>query len=289
MCTWLPSALQHHPLSSTIYLLISYNYLHPTSPFPASAIPSSSKLDPPSSSREDAGFSLEGTSPARTTLLLGLRLLPQSRDLWREYIKLELGWVEALRRRWRLLGIEGVDRPANGQFQGDDEELIDGQGSFGPEGEDARKAILSGQLVVHAIGSALQAAVTESGIGLGEELLGMLRTYPSPLRSKALEVVYEALEEVAKKTDKAGARARLFILTKRLYDRPYDPTVKDEGGVVLSGLELVEELGRIGREIRRIAKGTKGSDWADVAGAWLGEQIDSFGRNGDLVGGPLSH
>lgn len=264
--------------------MISYHHVHPSSPFPRSAIPSSSKLDLPSSAHQDSSFSFEGTSPARTTLLLGLRLLPQSRDLWREYIKLELGWVEALRRRWRVLGINGTAVTLeDSAFQGNDQELIGGEGSFGPEGEEARQAILAGQLVVHAISSALEVISAKGGTGFREELLDMLRVYPSPLRSKALVVVYDDLEEIARRGGKAGAQARLLVLTKRLYDRPYDPTIQDNGGMVLSGLQLVEEIGRIGKDIRRSAKTAKGSDWADVAGSWMATHIDQLKGNDDLV------
>lgn len=280
------SALQYHPLSPTVYLLISYNHLHPSSPIPRSIIPSSSKTELPSLAppEEPIGFSLEGTSPARTTLLLGLRLLPQSRDLWREYIKLELGWVEALRRRWKVLGIENrSEQPSEVSFQGNDEELLAGQGSFGPEGEQARKAILAGQLVVHAISSALDAIPADEDTAFREELLGLLRTYPSPLRTQALGVVYDDLELTATRGGKAGAEARLLALTKHLYDRPYDSSRRDEGTVVLQGVELVEEIGRIGKEIRRHAKGAKGSVWADVAEGWLGEQLDQNGDNLGLV------
>ncbi len=281
------SALQQHPLSSTLYILISYHHLHPSSPFPRSAIPSSSKSDPLVSGEDEAdtSFALEGTSPARTTLLLGLRLLPRSEDLWREYIKLELGWVEALRRRWEVLGIHRGVPAGNEAFQENDQELLGGEGSFGRDGEEARKAILSGQLVIRAISSALEAIPAEKGKDFREGLLRLLLTYPSPLRSKALDVVYHDLERVALTTGNSGPQALLLVLTKRLYDRPYDSARRDSGGVVLYGAELVEEVGRIGKGIRRIAKRSKGTQWSDVAGNWLATQIDVLAENAHLVRG----
>jgi U3 small nucleolar RNA-associated protein 6 len=222
-------------------------------------------------------------------------MVPGSRDLWTEYVKLELGWVEALRRRWRVLGIKNELASSTSRsevdFEGDPEALIGGEGAFGPEGEEARKAILAGQLVVHALTSALEAIPLNAqpeeegdGIAFRESLLTMLRSYPSPLRTRCLKVVYDELEEGSKAGGRNAARARLLLLTKGLYDRPYDPERRDDGGVVLEGVYLVEELGGIGKEIRKASKEDTAGDWVDVAGGWLAKQIDSCGDNKDLVG-----
>jgi U3 small nucleolar RNA-associated protein 6 len=292
----LNSALQHHPLSPTLYLLLAHHHLHPGDPLPRAAIPSSSAnpLDLPQRREGTSGFSLEGTGPARTTLLLGLRMLPKSHTLWREYAKLELGWVEGLRRRWRVLGLtetkKGVD------FDGDVDALVGGDGAFGPEGEDARRAILTGQLVVHALESALKKVpignegrdagvdptVADDGMAFREGLLEMLRRYPSPLRKKALGVVYADLERVAAEAERDGARARLALLTRPLYDRAYEAGEEEQGGIVLKGVELVDALGAIGKEVRSVAK-KAGPEWADVTGAWLAERIAETNDNADLV------
>lgn len=290
------SALHHHPLSSTLYLLLSYHHLHPNSPFPGSSIPSSSKLDLPAPRRhgdddeEDdddddtnaSGFSLEGTASARTNFLLGLRMIPKSQDLWREYIKLELGWVEGLRRRWQVLGVN-IGEPNGTEV--DPEALTGGEGSFGPEGEDARKAILSGQLIVHAINSALEAIPID--IPFRTDLLDMLRIYPSALRTKCLGVVYDDLRRISDDPSVSksnAARASFTLITKELYDRPYNPEVKDEGGVVLQGAELVDAVGKIGKEIKAGLKhGKGGPEWAELAGQWLLEQIALASSNDFLV------
>ncbi|WWC60838.1 uncharacterized protein I303_103414 [Kwoniella dejecticola CBS 10117] len=297
----LNNALQHHPTSPTLYLLQTYYHLHPGSPFPREAIPSTSKLDLPSASAtQPPGFAIEGIDPARTTLLLGLRLLPQSRDLWREYIKLELGWVEALRRRWALLGITETLDPKDAEgYDGDINALKGGEGDFGPEGEDARKAILAGQLVVHALNSALDAIPphthSEEGDGLDfrSSLINMFRRYPSPLRSKCLEVLYEEVGRIGiTSSPEQGqskmrvAKARLMVITKGLYDREYYPENEErEGGeVVLQGVELVEELGKIGKEIRKSLKADKDDDdWKEVVGLWLISMIGRFRDNAELT------
>jgi U3 small nucleolar RNA-associated protein 6 len=270
---------------------LSYHHLHPNSPFPGSSIPSTSKLDLPSARDDEdeddieaSGFSLEGTASARTNILLGLRMIPKSVDLWREYVKLELGWVEGLRRRWKVLGVN-IEPKATKEGEVDPDALTGGEGSFGPEGEDARKSILAGQLIIHAINSSL-AAITEGegGMEFRQSLIDLLRIYPSALRSKCLDVIYADLERIAEQGGENAAEARFIVLTKGLYDRSYDPEKKDVGGVVLEGGELVDAIGRIGKEIRSVANSGKGgSKWLDMAGAWLVGQMELCGDNADLV------
>jgi U3 small nucleolar RNA-associated protein 6 len=264
----LNSAMQHHPLSPTLYLLLSYAHLHPGAPLPRSSIPSTSRLNLPTTEATPAqsGFALEGTQPARTTLLLGLRVLPGSHTLWTEYVKLELGWVEGLRRRWHVLGIgANAKKDKKGEddddFDGDTAALVGGDGAFGEEGEEARRAILSGQLVVHAITEALSKV---EDMAFRETLIDMLRSYPSPLRAKALGVVYAELEE---RTD---AKARLILTTRKLYDRVYEAG-ETPATTALSGVAYVDALGAIGKDIRAQAK-KAGPKFAAVAGAWLADR-----------------
>lgn len=212
--------------------------------------------------------------------------MPKSPELWREYIKLELGWVEGLRRRWKVLGVNIEPEPAK-TAAGilDPNALTGGEGSFGPEGEDARKSILAGELVVNAISQALEAipALEIGGMEFRENLLDMLRVYPSALRGKALDAVYAELRAVAETGGEKAARANMLSLTKGLYDRPYNPDVKDEGGVILDGVELVEEIGKIGKGIKKAAKAAEGQEWSRIAGDWLFVQMAVYEQNADLV------
>jgi U3 small nucleolar RNA-associated protein 6 len=43
---------------------------------------------------------------ARTLLQRGIRMNGDSMDLWKEYVKMEMGFIERLRRRWEVLGVE---------------------------------------------------------------------------------------------------------------------------------------------------------------------------------------
>ncbi|KAG5730827.1 U3 small nucleolar RNA-associated protein 6, partial [Termitomyces sp. T112] len=64
-------ALQLHPNQPALYILAASHELNHQSP-----------------------------SSARTLLQRGIRLNAESIELWREYVKMELGFVESLRRRW---------------------------------------------------------------------------------------------------------------------------------------------------------------------------------------------
>jgi hypothetical protein len=61
-----------------------------------------------------AAHELEHHSPSAARMLLqrGLRLNGESIALWKEYVKMELGFVESLRRRWDVLGLRvpGTDK-----------------------------------------------------------------------------------------------------------------------------------------------------------------------------------
>jgi len=94
-----------------------------------------------------------GMGAARALLLRGLRLNAGCAELWREYVKLEMGFVEAVRRRWDVLGIS---LGGGGDDGGDD----DGQGEGVDRAEEealgdaARRAIMGGAIVRQAIDSA---------------------------------------------------------------------------------------------------------------------------------------
>jgi len=182
--------------------------------------------------------------------------------------------VEALRRRWKVLGIDTSDSQAR----------VGGEGSFGPDGEDARRAISSGELVVQALNSALKGIEGDEidGLRFRRELVDLFRVYPSDLRGRCLGVVYEDLEKYAEELTAIGAQARMILLTRGLYDREYDVDMEDKSGIILSGVELVEELGKIGKEIRGITK-EGGPDFLGVAGEWLARRIDEFKENIELV------
>lgn len=90
-----------------------------------------------------ASHELDHLSPsaARTLLQRGIRMNPESIDIWREYVRMELGFIESLRRRWDVLGISlmGTAQSKKGKDPVDPSEHIQiGGGSserFASEGD----------------------------------------------------------------------------------------------------------------------------------------------------------
>jgi U3 small nucleolar RNA-associated protein 6 len=100
-----------------------------------------------------AAHELEHLSPAaaRTLLQRGLRLNAESVPLWAEYVKMELGFAESLRRRWAVLGIStGGAAGEAGREQVDTD--LDAQA----EADLARQEILKGAIAKSAIASAVK-------------------------------------------------------------------------------------------------------------------------------------
>jgi len=85
---------------------------------------------------------------ARVLLQRGLRLNADCVDMWREYVRLELGFVEALRRRWDVLGIalEDDDSSPGRETQGERIDRAEEEGM----GDAARRAIMDGAIVRQA-------------------------------------------------------------------------------------------------------------------------------------------
>lgn len=111
----------------------------------------------------------------------GLRLNADNVEMWREYVRMELGFVESLRRRWNVLGIEvkgkgkhkGASKGKGKEKEGDAEDPYSGLGEVNLEeeadrmevdGEDvdedeaARKEVMAGAIVKSVISSAAKGA-----------------------------------------------------------------------------------------------------------------------------------
>lgn len=330
----LTSAIQLHPLEPILYILLSQHYLDP--------LPPSHKRQTAASSSQHSspGFSIENIPPARKTLLLGLRFLPNNIDLWIEYVKLELGWVEALRRRWNVLGIldqvmsqdhsdktidaaqvEGgqdftLDPTDNSQRNGDEDEMEtvdEGAGAFGSTGEDARKQLINGDLVLTILQSSFKRDGLQNNLDYYLRLLDLLRQYPTGLRMLLLDHVYEAMETGPYRL-RQNTTARRVWIERALFDAPYDPeederlssiqphhylpTVKGEGSrVVLSGKDLVMAVADIVKRLQaeqdiegliEVERGEVGArlwrkQWHAEVVAWLGRWAERLSENQDLV------
>ncbi|KAI0655912.1 U3 small nucleolar RNA-associated protein 6-domain-containing protein [Cubamyces menziesii] len=165
-----------------------------------------------------ASHELEHLSPsaARALLQRGLRLNADSVEMWREYVRMELNFVESLRRRWSVLGIDvkgkgkesvkqksisrvrGADSGEESDLGGHHDEDADGMDVDGEEelGEDeaARKQILEGAIVKAVISNAVKALPK---IELFHSLHEMISAYPSPpsLREPLLDHLHAHLLE----------------------------------------------------------------------------------------------
>ncbi|KAG8782083.1 U3 snoRNP protein [Ceratobasidium sp. 428] len=100
---------------------------------------------------------------ARALLQRGLRINPESVALWTEYVRMELGYCEGLRRRWKTLGLDDAASHEDAR---------------------AREAILSGGIIRAVITSATQALPTLELLG---SLQSLLQSYPTELRSQLVE------------------------------------------------------------------------------------------------------
>ncbi|KAK0213041.1 U3 small nucleolar RNA-associated protein 6-domain-containing protein [Desarmillaria ectypa] len=149
-------ALQLHPNTPALYILAASHELSHLSP-----------------------------SAARALLQRGIRLNADSIDMWREYVKMELGFIESLRRRWDVLGIEEDDKTATerdralmiDEFRGQDDVIpieVDDDAEK-DEGEEARKEIMKGAIVKSVISNAVEALPK---IELFESLNDVITQYP---------------------------------------------------------------------------------------------------------------
>lgn len=95
-------------------------------------------------------------SAARVLLQRGIRLNPESIDLWREYLKMELGFVESLRRRWEVLGLDANAPDSSSEQPNDTADADDATVPDTDNSEKARKDVLQGALAKAVITSAVK-------------------------------------------------------------------------------------------------------------------------------------
>lgn len=102
-------------------------------------------------------------SAARVLLQRGIRLNAESVDMWTEYVKFELSFVESMRRRWDVLGID-VNGKGKGKAQESGEEMNEGEveqlqteaDSEGDEAEQARREIMQGAILKSVMSNAVK-------------------------------------------------------------------------------------------------------------------------------------
>ncbi|KAH8119014.1 U3 small nucleolar RNA-associated protein 6-domain-containing protein [Phellopilus nigrolimitatus] len=137
---------------------------------------------------------------ARVLLQRGIRMNNENVDLWREYVKMEMGFVEALRRRWGVLGLKVAEEAREDVVERDVEMsglegakagLVSSEG-MDEDDEKARMDILNGALVKTVISNAVKAVPTPE---LFNSIHTVLTTYPCPpsLRRSLLDDLHALL------------------------------------------------------------------------------------------------
>ncbi|KAJ7128908.1 U3 small nucleolar RNA-associated protein 6-domain-containing protein [Mycena crocata] len=192
-------------------------------------------------------------SAARALLQRGIRLNPESVDMWKEYVRMELAFVESLRRRW---GVLGLDEKRKGKGREEDAHMVQATeaGADGAADGDedasaeARTAIMRGEIVKSVIGSAAQGAdclvkrgrlaeTRTTALGsteLFEALIALIHEFPLADEgvSRGLqEHVYALLRSTARPSDPRAAR----ILAERFLP----PNL--EGEALVDGVQRANE------------------------------------------------
>lgn len=79
--------------------------------------------------------------------------------MWREYVRMELSFIEGLRRRWDVLGIHAGDKGKEVFRDGNNTEGLDMNGGEAVEGAASRLEVMQGAIVKSVVTSAVQGAV----------------------------------------------------------------------------------------------------------------------------------
>ncbi|PPQ74494.1 hypothetical protein CVT26_007954 [Gymnopilus dilepis] len=221
-----------------------------------------------------ASHELDHHSPsaARTLLQRGIRLNPESMDMWKEYVKMELGFIESLRRRWDVLGIKVSEEKRadpsreilGEEMEEEEEEEREYEGDAGAE---ARRRVMEGAIVESVISSAAKAIPR---LELFEGIKGVLWNYPSPesLRTRLLNHLYEEL----RRTLPRDARAVVFVASRHLPEGVAGAALVE--GLRAANAEISARMPELGGELKGAYR-----EWVE---GWTAREMDE-----DLVGGQL--
>ncbi|KAI6046054.1 U3 small nucleolar RNA-associated protein 6-domain-containing protein [Pisolithus marmoratus] len=234
-----------------------------------------------------ASHELSHASPsaARALLQRGLRLNGQNIELWREYVRMELHFIEGMRRRWNILGIGtnaekkladidtsmdvdiDMDGTADPIIVTDDrvetpEELVTAE-KGGDLGEAARRAIMDGAIVKSAMYSAAKASPQ---FELFLQLEELIRSYPcqSHLRKTLLDELYHLLHQ----TIPSEPEAIKMFATRHLRELTLDKASRVRG--LVDALRYANErlVDALGNPPNDKARGEISALYADFVQEW---------------------
>ncbi|KAI8975808.1 U3 small nucleolar RNA-associated protein 6-domain-containing protein [Trametes punicea] len=216
-----------------------------------------------------ASHELEHLSPsaARALLQRGLRLNSDSVEMWREYVRMEMNFVESLRRRWSVLGVDvkGKGKETDkskrsdrrtGSESGEESRLggekdaeetgmqVDGDEEL-DEDEAARKQVLEGAIVKTVISNAVKAIPK---IELFNSLHELISGYPSPpcLREAILDHLHALLRETLPSLPAAIKLAATRRLTPDLSGEALVDALKNANDVLTVAVRTSSDEARDG-------------------------------------------
>ncbi|KAI0743827.1 U3 small nucleolar RNA-associated protein 6-domain-containing protein [Daedaleopsis nitida] len=225
------------------------------------------------------------TSAARALLQRGLRLNADSVDMWREYVRMEMGFVESLRRRWSVLGIDvkGKGRDTgSGKSNEKEREADDPWSGLGEDGgekdaskmdvdveetieedESARRQIMDGAIVKSVISSAVKAIPT---IELFKSLHELIATYPctTSLRDSLLDHLHALLHTTLPSVPAAIKLSATRQLTSEAVGEPLVDALKRAN----------EQLSESVRSTSREARSGVACVYAEFLEEWCGKDVD---------------
>ncbi|KAJ3530930.1 hypothetical protein NM688_g7645 [Phlebia brevispora] len=221
-----------------------------------------------------ASHELSHLSPtaARALLQRGIRLNSESVEMWREYVKMEMGFVEGMRRRWGVLGIEmkGKEKARGSMEDGMEENEVaemqhDADGK-GDDAEQARRQILEGAIVKSVIAHAPDySAFTEAlpQVELFTALHNLILTYPAPEPFRT--ALLDHLHDLLKQTLPADPTAVRLAITRTL-------TPGLTGAALVDGLKdanenLTKAVEQASREDRNVVG--MGATYAEFVQEWV--------------------
>ncbi|GAA5825398.1 hypothetical protein JCM11251_006966 [Rhodosporidiobolus azoricus] len=243
------------------------------------------------------------TEAARRLCMRALRFLKGKRQegvegeeeaVWREWIRVEVSFIERLRGRMAVLGIgkgqtEEIIRVKEKNAEGSEEDEEDagtGEAVAVPalEGEgdedevmaaqvdqkvlSGQEAILDGAIVRLVLDNLLRSY--NHSIFAYKLLLSILRPLPSPLRLPLLQHVYSSLSSFISPTSPSYPAALHILSTRHLYDVAYLPPKQskkrkaddaqtaepeDPNAIKVEGEKLVDAVGKACEEYWKVLKG----------------------------------
>ncbi|GJJ06373.1 hypothetical protein Clacol_000564 [Clathrus columnatus] len=194
-------------------------------------------------------------SPAagRALLQRGIRLNKESVLLWSEYVKFELGFVELLRRRWYVLGLNGGKET---QVEEEEEVAIRSEEK---ESEEAQKEIMKGAIVKAIMAEAIKAI---PNIEMMKSLYDLFSTCLSAIRDDLIRELDGLLQKthIAWTTEGIKLHARMALGELRWTEE-----------------EFIDKLRKVNEEILRVVMEREeelGEAYGDLIEIWCGGGVE---------------